>query len=69
MLKVTKAANGEVVFTVSGRLEAENLPELKTVFSSEASGRRIVLDLKDLILLKPHAKSRRNQAPRIRIYT
>jgi hypothetical protein len=36
MLKITRAANGEVVFTVSGRLDAENLAELKTLFSSEA---------------------------------
>jgi hypothetical protein len=35
MLKITRAANGEVVFTVSGRLEAENLPELITLFTSE----------------------------------
>ncbi|SRR6266487_6426552 len=48
MLKITRAANGEVVFTVSGRLNAENLAELKTLFSSEASGCRITLDLKEL---------------------
>ncbi len=48
MLKITRAANGEVVFTVSGRLDRENLAELKTLFSSEASGRRITLDLKEL---------------------
>ena len=50
MLKITRVANGEVVFTVSGRMEAENLVELKTLFSSEASGRRITLDLKELTL-------------------
>ena len=49
MLKITKAANGEMVFTVSGRLDAENLAELNTLFSSEPSGRRITLDLKELI--------------------
>jgi len=49
MLKITKAANGEMVFTVSGRLDAENLAELKTLFSSEPGGRRITLDLKELI--------------------
>ncbi len=48
MLKITKAANGEMVFTVSGRLDAENLAELKTLFSSEPGGRRITLDLKEL---------------------
>lgn len=48
MLKITRAANEEVLFTVSGRLDAENLAELKTLFGSEASGRRITLDLKEL---------------------
>jgi anti-anti-sigma regulatory factor len=48
MLKITRAANDEVVFTVSGRLNAENLAELKKLFSSEAGGRRMVLDLKEL---------------------
>jgi ABC-type transporter Mla MlaB component len=48
MLKITRVANGEAVFTVSGQLDAENLAELNKLFSSEASGRRMVLDLKEL---------------------
>jgi anti-anti-sigma regulatory factor len=51
MLKITRVANGEVVFTVSGRLDAENLDELKVLVNSEASGRRITLDLKELTLV------------------
>jgi anti-anti-sigma regulatory factor len=55
MLKITRAANGEVVFTVSGRLDAENLAELKTLFEAEAGGRRITLDLKELTLVDQDA--------------
>jgi len=55
MLKITRAVNGEVVFTVSGRMDAENLPELKALFSSEPSGRRITLDLKELTLVDQDA--------------
>ena len=55
MLKITRAANGEVVFTVSGRMDAENLAELKTLFGSEPSGRRITLDLKELTLVDQDA--------------
>ena len=55
MLKITRAVNGEVVFTVSGRMDAENLPELKALFSSEAAGRRITLDLKELTLVDQDA--------------
>ena len=55
MLKITRAANEEVVFTVSGRLDAENLAELGTLFRSEASGRRITLDLIELTLVDQEA--------------
>jgi anti-anti-sigma regulatory factor len=51
MLKIQRAANGQVVFTVSGRMDAENVGELKALFASEGKGRGIVLDLKDLTLV------------------
>jgi anti-anti-sigma regulatory factor len=51
MLKIQRAANGEVVFSLIGRMDGENVAELKTILSSEAKGRRIVLDLKDLTLV------------------
>jgi anti-anti-sigma regulatory factor len=57
MLKITRAANGEVVFKLSGRMDAENLTELETLMTSEAKGRRIVLDLKDLTLVDQEAVS------------
>ena len=51
MLKIIRSANGEVVFKLSGRMGAENIGELETLISAEASGCRIVLDLKDLTLV------------------
>jgi anti-anti-sigma regulatory factor len=51
MLKIQRAANGEVVFSLIGRMDGENVAELKTILSSETKGRRIVLDLKDLTLV------------------
>ena len=57
MLKITRSANGEVIFTVSGRMDAENLAELERLFGSEASGCRIALDLKDLTLVDQDAIS------------
>ena len=51
MLRITCDKNGEVVFKVSGQLDAENVGDLKAVFSSEAQGRRIVLDLLELTLV------------------
>ena len=51
MLRIQRSANGEVVFTLSGRMDAENVAEMQTLFGSEPKGRRIVLDLKDLTLV------------------
>jgi anti-anti-sigma regulatory factor len=57
MLKITRSANGEVIFTVSGRMDAENLAELERLVGSEANGCRITLDLKDLTLADQDAIS------------
>jgi len=51
VLKIHRTANGEVVLKVSGRIEAENLADLKMSLQSETDGRRIVLDLRDLTLV------------------
>lgn len=51
MLKIQRVTNGQVVFTVSGRMDAENVAELKELIEAEARDRRIVLDLKDLTLV------------------
>jgi hypothetical protein len=55
MLRITWDTNGEVVFNVSGRLDAENVGDLKALFSSEANGRRIVLNLLELTLVDQDA--------------
>jgi len=69
MLKITRAANGEVIFTVSGRMDAENLDELKQLFISESRGRHIALDLKELTLVDQDAVSflERCEADNIRL--
>jgi anti-anti-sigma regulatory factor len=51
MLKITRKANGEAVFKLSGRMDAENINELETLLSAEPNGIHIVLDLKDLTLV------------------
>jgi hypothetical protein len=55
MLKITRAANGEVVLKLSGRMDAENIGDLETLVSEEANRGRIVLDLKDLTLVDQDA--------------
>ena len=51
MLRIERSGNGEVVLILIGRMDAENVADLKTLCRSQAKGRRIVLDLKDLTLV------------------
>ena len=51
MLKIQRVSNSHVVFTLSGRMDAENVAELKELIGSEGRGRRIVLELSDLTLV------------------
>ena len=51
MLKVQRTANGKVVFAVSGRLEADSLCELAALLALESATRRVILELKDLVLV------------------
>jgi len=51
MLKIQRTENGDVVFTVSGRLEADNVSELSALLAAEQDGRIRVLDLKDVVLV------------------
>jgi len=55
MLRIRSTSNGETVFTVSGRIQKENLAELRNLIDAEAEGRRMVLDLRELILVDRHA--------------
>jgi len=64
MLKIQRAANGEVVFSLIGRMDGENVAELETILSSETKGRRIVLDLKDLTLVDRDAVGSSSAAKR-----
>jgi hypothetical protein len=50
MLKIQRNANGDVAFTVVGRLERDNVGELLQLLTMEPAGQSIVLDLKDLVL-------------------
>ena len=55
MLRIQREANGEVVLKISGRLDGENLAELKKLIESDETDRRIVLDLRELTLVDNEA--------------
>jgi hypothetical protein len=55
MLRIRRSGNGETVFTLSGRMEEDDIGELETLIGTEANGIRIALDLKDLTLVNQDA--------------
>jgi hypothetical protein len=55
MLRVHRSANGHVVFTLSGRMDTENIVDLETLLRSDANGRGLILDLKDVTLVNQDA--------------
>ena len=50
MLKIHRTSGRPVVFTISGRLDADNVNELCQLVDAESGGGVLVLDLTDLVL-------------------
>jgi anti-anti-sigma regulatory factor len=51
MLKIQRKANGKIIFTLSGRIEAEDIDELRRLLELENADSHIALDLKDVTLV------------------
>ena len=50
MLKILRTRDGNVVFTLIGRLETEDVGDLRRLLAAEPPGPAVVLDLTDLVL-------------------
>jgi anti-anti-sigma regulatory factor len=51
MLRIQRSEKAKVVFTLSGQMDEEAMVGLQSLVRSEANGRRIALDLRDLTLV------------------
>ena len=51
MLKIQRSSNGQVTYMLSGQIEEEDIAELEALIRSEAKGRHMVLDLKNVTLV------------------
>jgi hypothetical protein len=51
MLKIKRASNGKIVFSLSGRIEPQDIDELQRLFALEPSTVPIALNLKELVLV------------------
>jgi hypothetical protein len=51
MLRIQRSSEQEVIFSLSGRIEMEDVEELRRLLSLEAAGQGIVLDLQNITLV------------------
>src|SRR5579862_4631868 len=56
MLRIRRTANGQVLFTLSGRIETtEDIKQLQQMLAVETSGQQMILDLRDVMLVNHDA--------------
>jgi anti-anti-sigma regulatory factor len=55
VLKIQRSSNGQVVFTISGRIAEDDTADLETLINEESKVRPIVLDLKDVTIVNQDA--------------
>ena len=51
MLKIQRKGNGKVILTLSGRIDAEDIDELRRLLELEGAGSHTALDLTDVTLV------------------
>ena len=51
MLRIERLSNGQVVFTLSGRMQTEDLDQVRQLLAVEAPGQQLTFDLRDVTLV------------------
>lgn len=55
MLRTRRTGNGQILFTLSGRIETEDIKQLQQLLAVETSGQQLILDLRDVTLVNQDA--------------
>ncbi len=55
MLRIVRSANGQVVFTLSGRMQTEDIEQFQQLLLVETAGQRLMFNLRDLTLVNQDA--------------
>ena len=55
MLRIERSANGQVVFTLSGRMQTEDIEQFQQLLIVETPGQSVMFDLRDLTLVNQDA--------------
>jgi hypothetical protein len=51
MLRIERSTNGQVVFTLSGRIQTEDIEQFQQLLVVETSGEPVMFDLRDVTLV------------------
>ena len=55
MLRIRRSVNGQVVFTISGRIQTEDIEQFRQLLAVEAPGQLVIFDLRDVTLVNQEA--------------
>ncbi len=55
MLRIERSANGQVVFTLSGRMQTEDIEQVRQLLVVETPGQPVMFDLRDVTLVNQDA--------------
>ena len=55
MLRIERSANGQVVFTLSGRMQTEGIEQFQQLLAAETPGQQLIFNLRDVTLVNQDA--------------
>ena len=55
MLRIERSTNGQVVFTLSGRMQTEDIENFRQLVAVETPGQPVMFDLRDVTLVNQDA--------------
>ena len=55
MLRIERSANGQVVFTLSGRMQTEDIDQFQQLLVVETPGQQLIFNLRDVTLVNQDA--------------
>ena len=55
MLRIERSGNGQVVFTLSGRIQTEDIEQFQQLLVVETPGEQLTFDLRDVTLVNQDA--------------
>jgi hypothetical protein len=55
MLRIERSANGQMVFTLSGRMQTEDIDQLQQLLVAETPGQLVMFNMRDVTLVNQDA--------------